>query len=453
MFIHPAAIAGITRILRCTRSLRKLSSPPNSDLMKILLLGGGGREHAFAWKMTSEPLCEQLYVAPGNAGTAQIATNCSVDPLDFGAIAQFVEREGIGMIVVGPEAPLVAGIVDYFQVEMPDLLVVGPDKLAAQLEGSKSFGKQFMAGQSIPTAAYQEFTAEQVEAGVEYLTTLQAPYVLKADGLAGGKGVLILEDLREAQAELRSMLSGKFGAASSKVVVEEFLSGIEFSVFVLTDGTNYRILPVAKDYKRIGEGDTGLNTGGMGAVSPVPVVTVEVMERVAAEIIEPTIRGIQEAGMHYRGFVFLGLILTEEGPKVIEYNCRMGDPETEVVLPRLQSGLTDLLIQTARGELGPGTVDIDPRAAVTVMLVSGGYPGSYERDKPMRGFELLENCIPFHAGTKATGNNTVTSGGRVLALTSYGDDLREALEVAKRNAERIEFEGRYFRRDIGFEFV
>ena len=421
--------------------------------MNVLLLGSGGREHALAWKLTREAECSSLYVAPGNAGTAQTATNVALDPLDFAAVQRFVVDRHIEMIVVGPEAPLVAGIVDYFRTALPDLLVVGPDRAAAALEGSKAFAKEFMARHGVPTAAYREFNVEQADAAADYLATQTAPYVLKADGLAAGKGVLILDDLGEAQREIRAMLNGKFGAASARVVVEAFLDGIEFSVFALTDGQDYRLLPVAKDYKRIGEGDTGLNTGGMGAVSPVPVVTDAVMERVRTDIIEPTIRGLARERMHYRGFVFFGLILTPDGPKVIEYNCRLGDPETEVVLPRLRSALTPLLTAAARGELGAGALEFDDRHAVTVMLVSGGYPQTYARGKRMERLAEAEGSLLFHAGTKLDEHgNVVTNGGRVLAITSYGETLRKALHRSLENAERIEFGDKYFRRDIGYEF-
>lgn len=419
--------------------------------MRILLLGSGGREHALAWKLRQSPLCEALWVAPGNAGTAALGTNVSLDPNDFPAVAALVRKENIDLVLVGPEEPLVRGIYDYFQNELPDLPVIGPSQVGAQLEGSKAFAKEFMLEMGIPTAAYREFTAATLQEGLDYILTQTPPIVLKADGLAAGKGVVILDDLQEAQAELREMLSGKFGSASAKVVIEQFLSGIEFSVFVLTDGKNYLILPEAKDYKRVGEGDTGLNTGGMGAVSPVPFVDADLMQKVEAQIIRPTIEGIAKRGIVYKGFVFLGLIKVGEDPYVIEYNCRLGDPETEVVMPRLQNDLVTLLQATHEGTLDRQRVVMDARSAATVILVSGGYPGDYNKGEVITGLEQVKNSIVFHAGTKASGEEVVTNGGRVIALTSYGDNFDEALVFSNRNAEVIKFEGKYYRKDIGFD--
>ncbi len=419
--------------------------------MKILLLGSGGREHALAWKLRQSPLCEALWIAPGNAGTAELGTNVSLDPNDFPAVAALVQQEGIDMLVVGPEEPLVRGIYDYFQSHFPHLPVIGPSQVGAQLEGSKAFAKEFMLEMGIPTAAYREFTAATLQEGLDYILTQTPPIVLKADGLAAGKGVVILEDLQAAQEELREMLSGKFGAASAKVVIEQFLSGIEFSVFALTDGKEYVILPEAKDYKRIGEGDTGLNTGGMGAVSPVPFVDEVLMEKVESKIIRPTIEGLSKRGIVYKGFVFFGLIKVGNEPYVIEYNCRMGDPETEVVMPRLQNDLVSLFIATEEGTLNQQKIVMDPRSAATVILVSGGYPGDYEKGKVITGLERVEGSMVFQAGTKLAGSEIVTNGGRVIALTSYGDNFDEALVFSNRNAEVIKFEGKYYRKDIGFD--
>lgn len=419
--------------------------------MKILLLGSGGREHALAWKITQSPLCEALWIAPGNAGTAGLGTNVAVDPNDFQAVAELVQRENISMVLVGPEEPLVRGIYDFFQANFPGLPVIGPSQVGAQLEGSKAFAKEFMLEMGIPTAAYREFTADTLQEGLEYILTQTPPIVLKADGLAAGKGVVILDDLQAAQAELREMLGGKFGAASAKVVIEQFLAGIEFSVFALTDGTAYLILPEAKDYKRVGEGDTGPNTGGMGAVSPVPFVDEVLMKKVEERIIKPTIAGIGKRGFAYKGFVFFGLIKVDGEPFVIEYNCRMGDPETEVVMPRLKNDLVELLKATDEGTLGQHQIEMDPRSAATVILVSGGYPGDYEKGELISGLERVEGSIAFHAGTKATADGVVTNGGRVIAVTSYGDGFDEALVFSNRNAEVIKFEGKYYRKDIGFD--
>ena len=421
--------------------------------MNILLLGNGGREHAFAWKLVQSSQCDTLFIAPGNAGTAALGQNVDLDPTDFEAVKALVLTESIDMVVVGPEAPLVAGIYDYFQqsADLKHVALVGPSEEGAKLEGSKAYGKIFMAENNIPTAGYREFTPETLEEGIDYIATQTPPIVLKADGLAAGKGVLILDNIAEAQEELRSMLGGKFGEASSKVVIEEFLDGIEFSVFVLTDGQSYKILPVAKDYKRIGEGDVGLNTGGMGAVSPPPFVDVEMMQKVEERIVKPTIQGLQNRQIAYHGFIFLGLIRVNNEPYVIEYNCRMGDPETEVVLPRLKSDLVSLLYAAATDTLATQTIEIDSRAATTIMLVSGGYPEAYAKNKLMTGFDKVSDSLLFHAGTKKVGEEVRTNGGRVLAVTSYGETFKEALAISNKNATLIEFEGKNYRRDIGFD--
>lgn len=422
--------------------------------MKILLLGSGGREHALAWKMLQSPLCEKLFVAPGNAGTATIASNVNINPLDFESIKSFVQQEEVNMVVVGPEDPLVKGIYDYFKKDeaLKNIPVIGPSKVGAQLEGSKEFAKQFLVKNNIPTAAYDSFTKETVEKGCGFLATLQPPYVLKADGLAAGKGVLILNNLEEAQQELRNMLVGeKFGQASTKVVIEEFLDGIELSCFVLTDGKSYKLLPTAKDYKRIGEGDTGLNTGGMGAVSPVPFADAEFMEKIETRIVKPTIEGLRSANIDYKGFVFIGLIKVGNDPFVIEYNVRMGDPETEVVIPRLKSDLVEIFNALAAQELDKVAFEIDERAATTIMVVSGGYPEDYEKGKVITGLENVEGSIAFHAGTKLDNGNVVTSGGRVIAVTSYGDDFREAIKKSYQNIDKLNFDKMYFRKDIGFD--
>ncbi|MNJ99341.1 Phosphoribosylamine--glycine ligase [compost metagenome] len=424
------------------------------SIMKILLLGSGGREHALAWKMLQSPLCEKLFVAPGNAGTASIASNVNINPLDFESIKSFVVEEGIKMVVVGPEDPLVKGIYNYFKKDeaLKDIPVIGPSKIGAQLEGSKEFAKQFLIKHNIPTAAYDSFTKETVEKGCEFLTTLQPPYVLKADGLAAGKGVLILQDLAEAQEELRNMLIGeKFGQASTKVVIEEFLDGIELSCFVLTDGKSYKLLPTAKDYKRIGEGDTGLNTGGMGAVSPVPFADAVFMEKIETRVVKPTIEGLKKDGIEYKGFVFIGLIKVGDDPFVIEYNVRMGDPETEVVIPRLKSDLVELFSAVANQELDKINLEIDERTAATIMVVSGGYPEDYDKGKVISGLDAVEGSIAFHAGTKLDNGNVVTSGGRVIAVTSYGNDFDEAIKKSYQNIDKLNFDKIYYRKDIGFD--
>ena len=420
--------------------------------MKILLLGSGGREHALAWKMLQSPKCNQLFIAPGNAGTAEIAINIDLNILDFDAIKTFVLNEKIEMVVVGPEDPLVLGIYDFFKNDenLKKIPVIGPSKNGAQLEGSKEFAKEFLVRHNIPTAAYDSFTKETVEQGCEFLTTLQPPFVLKADGLAAGKGVLIIDNLQEAQQELRNMLvNEKFGTASSKVVIEEFLDGIELSCFVLTDGKNYKILPTAKDYKRIGDGDTGLNTGGMGAVSPVPFADAVLLEKIETRIVKPTIDGFQKDGIDYKGFVFIGLINVKGEPIVIEYNVRMGDPETEVVILRLKTDLVELFQAVANENLDEISLEIDSRSATTIMLVSGGYPEDYEKGKVISGLENVKDSLVFHAGTKLTNNEIVSNGGRVLAVTSFGDNFDEALRKSYQNIEKLHFDKMYFRKDIG----
>ncbi|NDI98554.1 phosphoribosylamine--glycine ligase [Flavobacterium sp. LaA7.5] len=422
--------------------------------MKILLLGSGGREHALAWKITQSPKCDMLFVAPGNAGTATIATNVAINPNDFDAVKKWVLAEQITMVVVGPEDPLVNGIYDFFKndIELADIPVIGPSKHGAELEGSKEFAKKFLVKNNIPTAAYDSFTKDTVEQGCKFLETLQPPYVLKADGLAAGKGVLILQDLKEAQQELRNMLvDAKFGNASSKVVIEEFLDGIELSCFVLTDGKNYKLLPMAKDYKRIGEGDTGLNTGGMGAVSPVPFADAEFMQKIEERVVKPTIAGLQNDAIDYKGFVFIGLIKVGNDPFVIEYNVRMGDPETEVVIPRLKSDIVTLFEAVANQKLDEAVLEIDERSAATIMLVAGGYPEGYEKGKVITGLDKVEGSIAFHAGTKQDNGAVVTNGGRVIAVTSYGDSWDEAIKKSYQNIDKLHFDKMYFRKDIGFD--
>ena len=423
--------------------------------MNILLLGSGGREHAIAHKIAQSKQCGQLFIAPGNAGTAAVGENVALDTNDFAAVERFVISHRVEMVVVGPEAPLVAGIADYF-AEQPSLrhvLVIGPRRQGAMLEGSKDYAKAFMQRHHIPTARYQTFTEATLAEGEAFLETLQAPYVLKADGLAAGKGVLIVDTLEQAQQQLRNMLGGMFGTASHTVVIEEFLHGIECSVFVLTDGNDYHVLPVAKDYKRVGEGDTGPNTGGMGSVSPVRFADAEFMAKVDQRIIRPTIEGLRAEGLRYRGFIFLGLMNAGGDPYVIEYNVRMGDPETQSVMPRIASDLVDLLEATAQGTLGSTTLDNDPLATATVILTSGGYPGHYEKGKAITGLDQVEGSIVFHAGTAINGDTLVTSGGRVLAVTSRGESVEEALATSYKNAARIHFDGCYYRHDIGFDLT
>ncbi len=422
--------------------------------MTILLLGSGGREHALAHKIVQSKQCSKLFTAPGNAGTQNLAENVNINPNDFDAVKDFCLKNNVEMVVVGPEDPLVNGIYDFFKndVLLQHIPVIGPSKLGATLEGSKEFAKKFLVKNNIPTAQYESFTKDNLEEGLLFLEKLNPPYVLKADGLAAGKGVLIINDLAEAKAELSEMLlNQKFGGASAKVVIEEFLDGIELSCFVLTDGKNYKILPTAKDYKRIGEGDAGLNTGGMGAVSPVPFADEVLMKKIEDRIVKPTIQGLQNDNIEYKGFVFIGLIKVKDEPFVIEYNVRMGDPETEVVIPRLKTDLVELFLALKEQKLDQIELDIDPRSATTVMLVSGGYPEDYEKGKEILGLENIKDSIVFHAGTKFDNNKVVTNGGRVLAITSFGEDFKEALRTSYKNIENIRFEKMYYRKDIGFD--
>ena len=422
--------------------------------MNTLILGAGGREHAMAWKIAQSDLLSNLFIAPGNAGTAQVGTNLAISPTDFEAVKAVVIEHEIQLVVVGPEDPLVQGIHDFFLADdaLKNVAVIGPQKEAAQLEGSKEFAKEFMFRHNIPTAAYKSFTADNVAEGYDFLDTLTAPYVLKADGLAGGKGVLILNDLAEAKVELNDMLTNKkFGTASAKVVIEEFLDGIEMSCFILTDGDNYVSLPNAKDYKRIGEGDAGLNTGGMGAISPVSFADKVYLEKIEERVIKPTVEGLKKDGIPYKGFIFFGLIKVNNEPMVIEYNCRMGDPETEVVIPRIKSDFLHLLIETGKGNLANQKIELKEESAATVMLVAGGYPEAYDKGMAIQGLENVEGSIAFHAGTIQKDNQILTNGGRVIAITSYGDDFKAALKQSYKNIDKICFEGVNFRTDIGFD--
>lgn len=421
--------------------------------MNILIIGSGGREHAFAWKISQSPKMNKLFIAPGNAGTAAYGTNLKINASDFKAVGEAVLQNNIEMVIVGPEIPLVEGIHDYFLADetLKAIPVIGPVKSGAMLEGSKDFAKEFMSKYRIPTAKYFSVNSGNVEQGIAFLRSLKAPYVLKADGLAAGKGVLIVEDLKEAESFLHEMLGGMFGSASKTVVIEEFLKGIECSVFVLTDGKTYKILPEAKDYKRIGEGDTGPNTGGMGAISPVPFVTEDFMEKIEERIIKPTIFGLKEEKIKYKGFIFLGLINVNGEPFVIEYNVRMGDPETEAVILRIKSDLLDLMEGVANEDLSEKTLEIDRQSAATIMMVSKGYPGDYEKGKEIINLDRVINSVVFHAGTTLSGSKVLTNGGRVLSVSSLGNDFNEALEKSYANAEKISFEGMYYRRDLGFD--
>lgn len=422
--------------------------------MNVLVLGSGGREHTFAWKIAKSPICNRLFVAPGNSGTATIAKNLEIGVNDFQSIKKAVLKYDIRMVIVGPEDPLVRGIHDFFlnDPDLNNIAVIGPQKAAAQLEGSKEFAKEFLVRHQIPTAAYQSFTAHEIEKGYAFLETLSPPYVLKADGLAAGKGVLIVKDLIAAKTELKQMLLGsKFGAASAKVVIEEFLDGIELSCFVLTDGENYKILPTAKDYKRIGEGDTGLNTGGMGAISPVPFANEALMAKIEARIVAPTIEGLKTDKLPYKGFVFIGLIVVNNEPWVIEYNVRMGDPETEAVLPRLNTDLMEIFVAIKEQALNRIDIEVNPKTAATVVLVSGGYPGSYEKGHPIKGLESVENALVFHAGARNDGDKVVTSGGRVMAVTAFGNDYKAALSKSYQAISNINFQGMNYRKDLGFD--
>ncbi|MDZ4750501.1 MAG: phosphoribosylamine--glycine ligase [Flavobacteriales bacterium] len=422
--------------------------------MNVLVLGSGGREHALCWKISRSSQLTALFIAPGNAGTVDLGTNVDLDPLDFPAVKKFVLSKNIILVIVGPEAPLVAGIADYFRKDkqLKDVSLIGPDKAGARLEGSKEFAKKFMQKNGIPTARYETFTEENIEAGYKFLDGLKAPYVLKADGLAAGKGVLILDDLKLAKVELKNLLTGKtVGEAGKRVVIEEFLKGIEMSAFVVTDGTAYKMLPEAKDYKRVGEGDKGLNTGGMGAVSPVPFATMEFMEKIENQIIIPTMKGLKSEGIEYNGFIFIGLMKVGSEPYVIEYNCRLGDPESEVIIPRIKSDLLAIFEGIATKTLSECDLEIDERTAATVMLTSKGYPEKYEKGKEITGLGGVTNSLVFHAGTKIQGDKILTNGGRVLAITSFGNEIEDALRKSYANAETIDFKGKYYRKDIGFD--
>jgi phosphoribosylamine--glycine ligase len=421
--------------------------------MNVLILGSGGREHALTWKLSQSKNVNKIFIAPGNAGTAGLGINLPIDPMNFDAVKKAVLEKNIGMMIVGPEAPLVSGIYDFFAADraVNHIPVIGPGKSAARLEGSKDFAKGFLTRHNIPTAAYRSFDESNVSEAPDFLKSLNAPYVLKADGLAAGKGVLIIDDLNEAVAEVNSMLQGKFGAAGKKVVIEQFLKGIELSAFIITDGKSWKLLPEAKDYKRIGEGDTGLNTGGMGAVSPVPFADEAFMDKVKTRIIDPTVKGLGKEGIIYKGFIFFGLINVNGEPYVIEYNARLGDPETEVIIPRIKSDLFDLLLGVATNDLASRKIEIDERTVTTVMMVSGGYPGDYEKGKVITGLENVKDSVVFHAGTNILGDSVVTAGGRVLSISSWGNSIGEALSTSYRNAELINYEGRYYRNDIGFD--
>ena len=421
--------------------------------MNILILGSGGREHALTWKLAQSKKISRIFIGPGNAGTCELGTNLKLDPENFAEVKAAVLENKIDMVIVGPEAPLTLGIHDFFMNDslLRNIPVIGPGKAAAQLEGSKDFAKAFLTRHNIPTALYKSFDKTNVSEAYNFLKTLNPPYVIKADGLAAGKGVVIVNEIQEAEKEVEAMLNGKFGTAGQKVVIEQFLKGIELSVFIITDGHSYKLLPEAKDYKRIGVGDTGLNTGGMGAVSPVSFADREFMEKVKQKIIDPTIKGLAAEGIVYKGFIFFGLINVKGDPFVIEYNCRLGDPESEVIIPRITTDLFDLIEGVANGDLAARTIEIDERFVTTVMLVSGGYPGTYDKGKPIHGLTNKGGSVVFHSGTKKDGDNVITSGGRVLAVSSWGSSMNEALAVSYRNAGKLDFEGRYYRTDIGFD--